>query len=95
MVGLAEVAVAQLANQDAAVLLGAASTLRAGIGAPIPPHAEQRVAATVTQLQARLGHTALNVALRQGAALGYAEAVAYAVGTAAPEEEREIGGLGS
>ncbi len=93
--GLAEVAVARQAEREAAVLLGAASALRVGIGAPRPAYAEQRVAATMTRVQARLGHTALDVALRQGAALRYAEAVAYAVGTAAREEEREVGGLGS
>jgi len=89
--GLAEVALARHAARDAAVLLGVASALRTGIGAPRPAYAEQRVAATMTQLRARLGQAALDTALREGAALAYAEAVAYALSTTISQDKRALG----
>ncbi len=74
-----------------AVLVGAASALRRGIGAPRPTYAEQRVAAAVTHVRARLGQDVMDTAMREGAALSYAEAVAYALGTAPSADEREVG----
>ncbi len=77
---LAEVAATKHEGQRAALLLGAADTMRLAVGAPIPSYGQARVKATLEKIRGMLSADVLAHALEEGRNTSYTGAVAYALG---------------
>jgi tetratricopeptide (TPR) repeat protein len=76
--GLAGLAASTREPERAAILFGAAATLRAALGAPIPPSLRRRVLDQARQTRVELGEQRFAELSARGEALSLEQAVAYA-----------------